>query len=68
VQMVRHCRIPRARGCRLSRAAVARWEYMLSFKGERRLLMKMETAAKYNCALSNIVVNLCERFTHLTSK
>jgi hypothetical protein len=31
-------------------------------------LIKMETVLINNCALSNIVVNSCEIFTHLTYK
>ena len=50
------------------RATFVSWEYMLSFEGERRVLIKMKTALKSNCVLSDTLVNSCEIFTHLTYK
>lgn len=41
---------------------------MLSFEGEGRVLIKMKTALKSNCALSDTLVNSYEIFTHLTYK
>lgn len=47
-------------------ATFVSWEYMLSVEGERRVLIKMKTALKSSCDLSDTVVNSCEIFTHLT--
>jgi hypothetical protein len=41
--MMRHCKMSCASGCRGGRPIVTRQEYVLLFKGGRRLLTQMET-------------------------
>jgi hypothetical protein len=65
---MRHCRVPCASGCRGGRATFTGQEYVLLFKGGRRLSTNMETALKNVYAFSNIVVKLCEIFICPTSR
>lgn len=64
----RHCRMPCTSGCRGWKATFTRWEYMLLFRGERRLLTKMKTILKNSVAFSVVAVKFCEIFTCPTYK
>jgi len=43
-------------GSKGERAAVAGWEYMLLFRGGRRISAVIETTLENTCAFSNVVL------------
>lgn len=67
-RMTRHCRMPRANGCRGRTATSTREEYKLLFKGGRRLLTKMVIILKIIYAFIDTVVKFCEISASLTCK
>jgi len=58
----RHCILPCVNGCRGEIPTFTGWEYLLIFKGGRRLPKRMDSIMKNIYAFNNIVVKLCEMF------
>lgn len=62
MQVTTYCTVSWAGGCTERRAAFSRREYLLLFKDAGKLLVKMETALKNNCAFDNIVLKSYDIF------
>jgi hypothetical protein len=43
-------------GCKGERAAITGWEYMLLFRGGRRISTVIETTLENTCAFSNVIL------------